>query len=368
MSWVLSVDFGTSATSAAMGRDGGAQLVAVDGGLPRMLSNVFWHQSSGHLLLGDVADNASATMPWCYEPCPKRKLGQEYLLLGDERVRVSDAVGAILRSVAQDATRMQGGEREVQVRLTHPVRWGAERRNALIEAAAVAGLDEPELVLEPVAAAMHYASERLRPGEHVAVYDLGGGTFDTAVLQRTETGFTVVGVPGGRNGFGGEEFDDRLYRFLGDQLPEDEWLRLRSRSEAEGDTAWPKANRQFQRNVRRAKELLTKTSQVDVLVPSPVNRELVLTAEDLNSLIGVDIDDSVDELERTIHTAGTRAGAAFSDLSGRGLQPDPACGADDHRAPRDRAGVSERSEGRDLPWRRARRGKRPQQRRDSHRL
>ena len=304
MSWVLSVDFGTSSTSAAMGRDGGAQLVAVDGGLPRMLSNVFWHQSSGQLLLGDVADNASATMPWCYEPCPKRKLGQEFLLLGDERVRVSDAVGSILHSVAQDATRMQGGERQADVRLTHPVRWGAERRKALVEAAAFAGLEEPELVLEPVAAAMHYASERLRPGEHVAVYDLGGGTFDTAVLQRTETGFEVVGVPGGRNGFGGEEFDDRLYRFLGEQLPEDEWLRLRSKAEADEDTAWPKANRQFQRNVRRAKELLTKTPQVDVLVPSPVNRERVLTAGELNALIGADVDDSVAELERTITSAG----------------------------------------------------------------
>ena len=304
MAWVLSVDFGTSSTAAAMGRDGGAQLVGVDGGLPRMLSNVFWHDSRGQLLLGDVADNASATMPWCYEPCPKRKLGQEFLLLGDERVRVSDAVGAILQSVAQDATRMQGGERHKAVRLTHPVRWGTERRNALIEAAAVAGLDEPELVLEPVAAAMHYASERLQPGEHVAVYDLGGGTFDTAVLQRTDTGFQVVGVPGGRNGFGGEEFDDGVYRFLGAQLPEEDWLRLRSKPETDDDTAWPKANRHFQRNVRRAKELLTKTSQVDVLVPSPVNRELVLRTDDLNALIRTDVEDSVAELERTIRSAG----------------------------------------------------------------
>ena len=50
MTWVLSVDFGTSSTAAAMGRDGGAQLVGVDGGLPRMLSNVFWQESTGRLL------------------------------------------------------------------------------------------------------------------------------------------------------------------------------------------------------------------------------------------------------------------------------------------------------------------------------
>jgi molecular chaperone DnaK (HSP70) len=68
---VLAVDFGTSSTAAAIGRDGGAELVGVDGGLPRMLSNVFWQESTGRLLLGDVADNASAQAPWCFERSPK---------------------------------------------------------------------------------------------------------------------------------------------------------------------------------------------------------------------------------------------------------------------------------------------------------
>ncbi len=307
-SWVLAVDFGTSSTAAAIGRDGGAQLVGLDGGLPRMLSNVFWQESTGRLLLGDVADNASALAPWCFERCPKVKLGQQYMLLGEERVRVSDAVGAVLGRVKDEAVRVRGGEQPGAVRLTHPVRWGDEKRDALVEAAGVAGLEEPELVLEPVAAAMHYASERLRPGEHVAVYDLGGGTLDTAVLQRTDSGFEVVGVPRGRDGFGGEEFDHRLYRFLGAQLPDEDWLRLRSEPDETGDNAWPKANRQFQRNVRRAKELLTNNPQVDVDVPSPVNRALVLTVDDLNGLISLDVEDSVRELERTIQSAGLEPG------------------------------------------------------------
>ena len=306
--WVLAVDFGTSSTAAAIGRDGGAELVGVDGGLPRMLSNVFWHESTGRLLLGDVADHASAQAPWCFERSPKVKLGQQFMLLGDRRVRVSEAVGAVIGRVAQDAIRVRGGERPATVRLTHPVRWGHEKRDALAEAAAVAGLESPELVLEPVAAAMHYASERLAPGQHVAVYDLGGGTLDTAVLQRTAWGFEVVGEPGGRDGFGGEEFDHRLYRFLGAQLPEEEWLRLRTEPEEDGDSAWPKARRQFQRNVRRAKELLTHNPQVDVDVPPPVNRGLTLKVEELESLIRLDLEDSVRELKRTIESAGLGPG------------------------------------------------------------
>jgi molecular chaperone DnaK (HSP70) len=302
--WVLAIDFGTTATAAAVGRDGGAELVGLDGGLPRMLSNVFWQESSGRLLLGDVADNASAVAPWCFERSPKLKLGQEYMLLGDHRVRVGDAVGAVLERVASDAIRLRGGQAPSEVRLTHPVRWGEGKREALVEAASVAGLSHPRLILEPVAAAMHYAAQELALDQYVAVYDLGGGTLDVAVLRRTELGFEVVGEPRGREGFGGEEFDHRLYRFLGSQLSDEEWTRLRTEPAEDATNAWPKANRQFQRNVRRAKELLTRNPEVDVDVPSPVNRTLTVSVADLNSLIRRDVEDSAGELERTIRSAG----------------------------------------------------------------
>src|SRR5579875_2000693 len=147
--WVLAIDFGTTATAAAIGRDGGAELVSLDGGLPRMLSNVFWQESSGQLLLGDIADNASAVAPWCFERSPKLKLGQEYMLLGDHRVRVRDAVGAVLERVAGDAIRVRGGQPPAEVRLTHPVRWGGGKREALLNAACAAGLNDPRLILEP---------------------------------------------------------------------------------------------------------------------------------------------------------------------------------------------------------------------------
>ena len=302
--WVLAVDFGTSSTAAAIGRDGGAELVGVDGGLPRMLSNVFLDESNGNLLLGELAEQSSTLAPWCFERSPKVKLGQQYMLLGDRRVSVTDAVGQVLHKVAADAIRMRGGDQPAIVRLTHPVRWGDEKRNALVQAAEAAGLGEQlELVLEPVAAATHYAHERLAPGEHVAVYDLGGGTLDTAVLKRTEDGFEVVGEPRGIDGFGGEDFDHRLYRYLGEQLAPKDWTRLRAGPEVGGDTAWPSANRQFQRNVRRAKELLTANDSVGVEIPAPVNRALRLTRNEFNGLIRTDVEESVRELATSISSA-----------------------------------------------------------------
>lgn len=104
--------------------------------------------------------------------------------------------------------------------LTHPVRWADVRRQALREAADRAGLGDVTLVDEPVAAAIHYAAEHVAVGAHVGVYDLGGGTFDTAVLARTPDGFDVVGVPGGDEHIGGEDFDHRLFRYFGDCIAE----------------------------------------------------------------------------------------------------------------------------------------------------
>lgn len=303
MSWRLAIDFGTSSTSAAMARGALVEPVPVEG-LPSILSNVFWHEPTHRLLLGEAADNAAAAAPWCFEPYPKRRLGDEFMRLGDERVRVTDAVGAILRRVADEATLLRGGERPGEVRLTHPVRWGATRKTKLCEAATTAGLPAAEMVPEPVAAATHYAAEALTSGQYVAVYDLGGGTLDTVVLCRTDDDFVVVGQPGGREDLGGEDFDERLYLFLGEQLPEDAWARMRTAPLDADSRAWARTNRELRRRARRAKELLSSNPQVDVYIPAPIERDLTVTAEQLNGMIRDDIEDSVGELDRTIHSAG----------------------------------------------------------------
>lgn len=301
--WRLAIDFGTSSTSAAMARGALVEPVPVEG-LPSILSNVFWHEPTHRLLLGEAAEDAAAAAPWCFEPYPKRRLGDEFMRLGDERVRVTDAVGAILRRVAEEATLLRGGEKPGEVRLTHPVRWGATRKTKLCEAATIAGLPAAELIPEPVAAATHYAAEALTSGQYVAVYDLGGGTLDTAVLCRTDDDFVVVGQPGGREDLGGEDFDERLYLFLGEQLPEDAWARMRT-APLDGDSrAWARANRELRRRARRAKELLSSNPQVDVYIPAPLECDLTVTAEQLNGLIRDDIEDSIAELNRTIHSAG----------------------------------------------------------------
>ncbi len=305
--WVLAIDFGTTSTAAALAVDGRVELVEIDGA-PRMPSMVFWREGTGghtgRLVLGEEADTLSSRAPWSLERTPKRRIGDEYLLLGEQQVRVTDAIGAILRKAAEEAVSRRGGQAPSVVRLTHPARWGSTSLEKLRQAARSAGFDAPEFIPEPVAAALHFASERLGVGEHVAVYDLGGGTFDTAVLRRTEDSFEVVGAPGGNEDLGGEDFDDRLYRHLGAELDPEQWAKLRESRER----TWSQANRVLLHEARRAKEIVSKSPDYELYVPPPVDRDLHVTADELNALIAPELEETVTELERTIRAAGLAPG------------------------------------------------------------
>jgi outer membrane biosynthesis protein TonB len=305
--WILAIDFGTSSTAAARRIGDHVELIQLEGG-PRMPSMVFWREgtggaSTGHLVLGNEADELSTLAPWCLERSPKRRLGEEFMQLGEKQLRVLDVVGQILREVYNEALRLAGGEPPSEVRLTHPARWAAPRLDQLRQAARSAGIADPVFVPEPVAAAVHFASERLAVGEHVGVYDLGGGTFDTTVLERTQGSFKVIGKPGGEEELGGEDFDDLLYRHLGEKLPPEMWEKLRG-SNTRQERAWAQANRELLRHSRRAKEGLSRKSEYEFYMPPPIDQELQATAGEFERLIAKDVRHTVGELERTIRAAG----------------------------------------------------------------
>lgn len=308
--WILAIDVGTTSTAAARRVGDRVELIQLQGG-PRMPSLVFWREgtgasSTGRLVLGVEAEELSTRAPWCLERTPKSRLGEEFIQLGEKQLRPVEIIGAILREVHNEAMSLSGGEAPAEIRLTHPARWGKSRLDKLAQAAQMAGLSDPIFVPEPVAAAVHFASERLKEGEHVAVYDLGGGTLDTAVLRRERGGFEVVGRTGGDEELGGEDFDDLLYRHLGEQLPGETWQQLRG-ADAGQDRLWGQANRELQRHARRAKEGLSRNSQFELYLPPPIDRELEANAPDFERLIAPTLRGTVAELERTILAAGLQS-------------------------------------------------------------
>lgn len=119
-------------------------------------------------------------------------------------------MAATLKSVIATLTAAEG-EPPSEVVLTYPAVWGPYRREHFIEVPRQAGVENITVLTEPEAAASHYAArQQLANGDVVAVYDLGGGTFDTAVARKTKSGVEIIGVPEGVEWVGGIDFDEAV--------------------------------------------------------------------------------------------------------------------------------------------------------------
>jgi hypothetical protein len=301
--WTLAIDFGTTFTSAAVGADGRIDLIEVDG-VVRLPSAVLWLDD--RFAVGVAAEAQRAAHPDRLERTPKRHLGvREHMILGGTPVVVVDAVAAVLQTVYQEAIRRRDGDPPDLVCLTHPARWGEARLQALAEAAAKAGIENPTFLAEPIAAALRYADVNIGPGDHVAVYDLGGGTFDTAVLRRTDDGFVLVGPPGGDERLGGEDFDHRLADHLRAQIAvvdPDAALSLATSPER----IWRVAAAELLSQARLAKEALSTQSSYTVYLPAPIDRELRVTRPEFEALVRADLLRTVDELGIVVQKSGLR--------------------------------------------------------------
>jgi actin-like ATPase involved in cell morphogenesis len=305
---VLAVDFGTSNTVAALGVDGGApRLVTIDGS-PLVPSSVFL-TDDGTLAVGRDADRQARIDPSRYEPNPKRRIDDGFILLGAAALPVTMVIAEVLKRVHGEVRRQLGGEPD-QVRLTHPARWGQRRRDTLIAAANEAGFGH-DLVLipEPVAAATHFASTLAGPGvaglhdgQALAVYDLGGGTFDIAVVARRGADYEVV-AEAGLPDLGGLDFDNAITEHIGATHAAEHdaaaWKRLLQPT----DAASRRQARVLATDVRDGKEALSRYPHVDIALPQPFP-DVHLTRSEFEDLIRPNLQRSVDLMARTIADAG----------------------------------------------------------------
>jgi hypothetical protein len=296
---VLSVDLGTSNTVAVLAAHGRPPRVVEVDGSATMPSAVYCEED-GTLVVGRDAERRARLDPARFEPNPKRRVDDGVLLLGDNVVPVTDALAAVLRRVLDETTRQLGGETLDEIRLTHPAQWGPTRRNVLLSAARLAGVaGEIVLVPEPVAAASHYAS--LSVGQALAVYDLGAGTFDVAIVGATQSGFTVLAEDGLQD-LGGLDVDQALLEHVGRQVSHRDpaaWQRM-LRPESTADR---RARRTLQEDVRAAKESLSRHAHTEVPMPEPFE-DVLVNRSDLEALVRPSMMRSVELLESTIRSTG----------------------------------------------------------------
>lgn len=299
-SWVLGIDFGTSYTVAAQ-RVASRPAEVIDLGDERRMPSVVVVDEAGGLVVGRNADNLAAAQPMRAIRAPKSRLGDPLpVVLGGRPYQAVDLVAAILQVVYRDAVQAVGHP-PADVRLTHPAAWAGARLSQLLDAATRAGIERPVLVAEPVAAAAAYAeSTGIADGACVAVYDLGGGTFDSAVLQATRGGFVVIGRPGGEDRLGGNLFDEVLSNHLGGRLDPAVWEQL----QVSDELAWQRAASALRAEARKVKESLSSYPTADALVTLPNGMAHVQVARaELDELIRPYLLDSVESMRRTIADA-----------------------------------------------------------------
>ncbi|MBQ1041511.1 Hsp70 family protein [Micromonospora sp. C72] len=218
---VYAIDFGMTTSSLAVQTDDREPQLVTDPASPaRSVTAIPTAvcRTRGGWLIGTAAVNARLAAPDGFADEFKRDLGGgRTFVLSGERYTAADLTTEVLRFLRRQATQLIAGEPDVVV-LTVPSAWEQDyRQEALRQAAIQAGFAGRTLhiVKEPVAAVVHVRSQWAVPDDQpLLVYDLGGGTFDCAVLTPPEDQRQALVVPGGLADVGGAEFDRKILAAL----------------------------------------------------------------------------------------------------------------------------------------------------------
>ncbi len=306
MGYGLGVDLGTTFTSAAVSIGGRVEAVNL-GTRTAVLPTVVFARENDEVLVGDSAETRGVLEPGRVAREFKRRLGDTTpLILGGVAYSAEVLMGFVLQHVLSVVTERMGAAPDAVV-VTHPATYTNYRLDLLRDAVARAGITNVELMAEPAAAALHYASlGRVPEGAAIAVYDLGGGTFDAAVLRRTGDTFEMLGEAKGLERLGGIDFDAAVLEHvdsrLGDQL-----------GDVPDDPASRAGLARLRSDSRHAKEMLSADTEttIPVIVPGVVGN-VTLTRRELESVLRPRIRESVAVLRSAIDSAGLQP----SDLQG----------------------------------------------------
>jgi actin-like ATPase involved in cell morphogenesis len=211
----LGVDLGTTFVAAALAVDGRAEMFTL-GDRSEVTPSAVYLQEDGTLVTGDAAAGPRAVSTAGRVAREfKRRLGDPTpVVLGGRSYAATELLGAQLKDVLTRVIASEGSPPD-NVVLTHPANWGPFRRTLFDGVLHFGGLEKALKVTEPEAAAARYAATRKLPeGELVAVYDLGGGTFDATILRKTADGMEIVGIPEGVERLGGIDFDEAILRYV----------------------------------------------------------------------------------------------------------------------------------------------------------
>lgn len=299
MEYRLGVDLGTTYTAAAIMRSGDPVIVPLGDHEAFMPSVVVLQRDLG-FLAGEAAERRSVTAPGSTAREFKRRLGDSTPVILDGVPYSAHALMAkLLRWVLDRVSAREGGPPSAVV-VSYPANWGEYRRDVLEQAIRQVGVEGVQFVTEPEAASVWYAAqERIVVGDVIGVYDLGGGTFDAAILRRGAEQFELLGRSAGVEQLGGVDIDEAVFAHVRRTIGEAPF------DIDPDDDAVHAAVRQLRRDCTLAKEALSYDTDTAIPVNLPTVRTLVrLTRGELEDMIRPLLLETIAAFRRALASTG----------------------------------------------------------------
>ncbi|MEA2532049.1 MAG: molecular chaperone DnaK [Thermomicrobiales bacterium] len=327
MARMIGIDLGT--TNSVMATiEGGEPVVIPNAEGERLTPSVVAVTNNGERLVGRFARRQAVTNPDNTVFSIKRFMGRKFndpsvqrdLKLvpykmqaapnGDVQVKMGDRwyspqeiSAMILQKLKADAEAYLGDKVDRAV-VTVPAYFDNSQRDATKDAGRIAGLNVERIINEPTASALAYGLEK-KTDEKIAVYDLGGGTYDISVLDLSEGVFQVLATNGDTH-LGGDDFDQIIIDFLADEFKKAEGIDLRKDR---------MALQRLKEAAEKAKIELSSTQQTDVNLPfitadasGPKHLNVTLTRSKLEQLVQPLVDRTVPPMEAALKDAGLSKG------------------------------------------------------------
>ncbi len=324
MAKVIGIDLGTT-NSAVAYMEGGEPTIIPNAEGGRITPSVVAFTKNGERLVGQVAKRQAITNPDNTIYSVKRLMGRRFtdpevqrtmkmvsykiepapnggvlIVLGNGQKLTPPEVSAMILQKLKTDSEAYLGEKVTQAVITVPAYFDDQQRQATKDAGQIAGLEVLRIINEPTAAALAYGLDK-KKDELVAVYDLGGGTFDISVLQLGEGVFEVKATNGDTH-LGGDDFDQRIMDWLVEEFKKDQGIDLKNDR---------MALQRLKEAAEKAKIELSSTQQTEINLPfvtadqaGPKHLVITLTRSKLEQLVGDLVEKTTGPVKQALKDAG----------------------------------------------------------------
>ena len=302
MSKIIGIDLGTTNSCVAV-MEGGEPVVIPNAEGSRTTPSVVAFTKTGERLVGQIAKRQAVTNHDRTIASIKRDMGTDRKVKIDTATYTPQEISAMtLQKLKTDAENYLG-QKVSQAVITVPAYFSDAQRQATKDAGRIAGLEVLRIINEPTAAALAYGLDKDND-QKIMVYDLGGGTFDVSILEIGDGVFEVLSTSG-NNRLGGDDFDERIMKYLVEEFKKDQGIDLST------DHA---VMQRLKEAAEKAKIELSSMSQTDINLPyitadstGPKHMNITLTKAKFEELIRDLVDSTTGPMNQALKDANLTA-------------------------------------------------------------